>query len=60
MRFDREQAERELLARLLRSGREAWFAMDFEPVRARSVRVQVARGDPWLEQWRVAELQVYR
>jgi len=60
MRFDREQAERELLARLLRSGREAWFAMDFEPVRANAVRVQVTRGDPWLEEWRVAELQVYR
>lgn len=59
--FDREAADRELLVRLLESGKDAWYAMDFyEPVRANAVRLRVAQGDPTLEMWRAAELQVYR
>ncbi len=59
--FDRHAADRELLARLLRSGHNAWYAMDFAaPVRGNAVRLLVAAGDPTLEMWRVAEMQVYR
>lgn len=58
--FDREAADRELLARLLQSGHDSWYAMDFlEPARGNAVRLRVAQGDPTLEMWRVAELQVY-
>jgi hypothetical protein len=59
--FDRAAADRELLERLLRSGHDCWYAMDFfEPVRGNAVRLRVAEADPTLEMWRVAELQVYR
>jgi hypothetical protein len=59
--FDRDAADRELLQRLLESGRDAWYAMDFhEPVRGNAVRLLVKEADPTLEMWRVAELQVYR
>jgi hypothetical protein len=59
--FDRQAADRELLTRLLRSGNDAWYAMDFAaPVRANAVRLLTVAGDPTLEMWRVAELQVYR
>lgn len=59
--FDRAAADRELLERLLESGHETWYAMDFfEPVRGNAVRLRVAQADPTLEMWRVAELQVYR
>jgi hypothetical protein len=59
--FDRDAADRELLERLLASGRDSWFAMDFyEPVVGNAVRLRVAEGGAWLEMWRVAELQVYR
>jgi hypothetical protein len=59
--FDRDAADRELLQRLLASGLETWYAMDFyEPVRGNAVRLRVSQGDPTLEMWRVAELQVYR
>jgi hypothetical protein len=59
--FDREAADRELLRRLLQGGRDSWHSLDFAaPVRGNAVRLLVARGDPMLEMWRVAELQVYR
>jgi hypothetical protein len=59
--FDRDAADRELLQRMLASGLETWYAMDFyEPVRGNAVRLRVSHGDPMLEMWRVAEIQVYR
>jgi len=59
--YDRDRADRELLSSLLRSGADAWYAMDFpETVRARAIRLVVPRADPTLDRWRVAELQLYR
>jgi len=60
MRFDRARADRELLATLLRTGRDVWYDVDFDPVRANAIRLVVARGDPMLEEWRVPELRIYR
>jgi hypothetical protein len=59
MRFDRERADRELLATLLRTGRDVWYSIDFDPVPANAVRILVARADPTLEEWRVAEMRVH-
>jgi hypothetical protein len=59
MRFDRERADRELLATLLRTGRDVWYSIDFDTVAANAVRILVARADPTLEEWRVGELRVH-
>jgi len=59
MRFDRVRADRALLATLLRTGRDVWYSIDFEPVQANGLRVLVVRGDPMLEEWRVGELRVH-
>jgi hypothetical protein len=59
MRFDRARADRELLAKLLVTGRDVWYDIDFDPVRASAIRMVVARGDPMLEEWRVPELRLY-
>jgi hypothetical protein len=44
-RFDRDRADRELLARLLASGHDAWYHVDFAPVVANGVRLVVAEAD---------------
>jgi hypothetical protein len=61
VRFDQDRADRGLLETLLATGTDAWYSIDFpSAVIANGLRLVVKRSDPTLEEWRIAEIEVYR
>ncbi|MBN2369297.1 MAG: discoidin domain-containing protein [Vicinamibacteria bacterium] len=61
VRFDQDVADRELLDVLLTRGADVWYSIDFpSTVVANGVRLVVRRADPTLDEWRIAEIGIYR